>query len=118
MFAYQPADKATFYAKITGGPGLITLGGDVDRVNLEEMIRRMHSAVPDAAAVPGQLVFCCTVEKEGCICCDCIKVEKADLQTGYSQAAQYNARNYKGEYRGWKLPYEAGKAPEISYTWQ
>ena len=118
VFAYQPADKATFYAKITGGPGLITLGGDVDRVNLEEMIRRMHSAVPDAAAVPGQLVFCCTVEKEGCICCDCIKVEKADLQTGYSQAAQYNARNYKGEYRGWKLPYEAGKAPEISYTWQ
>ena len=118
VFAYQPADKATFYAKITGGPGLITLGGDVDRVNLEEMIRRMHSAVPDAAAMPGQLVFCCTVEKESCICCDCIKVEKADLQTGYSQAAQYNARNYKGEYRGWRLPYEAGKAPEISYTWQ
>lgn len=118
VFAYQPADKATFYAKITGGPGLITLGGDVDRVNLEEMIRRMHSAVPNAAAMPGQLVFCCTVEKESCICCDCIKVEKADLQTGYSQAAQYNARNYKGEYRGWRLPYEAGKAPEISYTWQ
>lgn len=118
VFAYQPADKATFYAKITGGPGLVTLGGDFDRVNLSEMIRRMHSAVPNAAVIPGQFVFCCTVEKKGYMCCDYIEVEKADLQTGYFQAAMINARNYKGEYRGIRLPYDAEKAPEIPYTWQ
>ena len=118
VFAYQPADKATFYAKITGGPGLVTLGGDFDRVDLAEMIRRMRSAVPDAAVMPGQFVYCCTVEKKGYICSDLIKVEKADLQTGYFQAAMLNARNYKGEYRGIRLPYDAEKAPEIPYTWQ
>lgn len=120
VFAYQPADKATFYAKITGGPGLITLGGDIDRVNLAEMIKRNNSLMPDAAAMPGQLVFCCTIDRsEGAyVFSDYIAVEAVDLQAGYFVTTQCNARALESGHRGMKLPHAAENLPEIPYVWK